>query len=75
MDKKPDLSNKKLFLMDMDGTIYLDDRLLPGAREFIERTRERGRAVIKRHLLKLTHYTIQLYNTRRLFFGQIRRRR
>ncbi|MBQ4467556.1 MAG: HAD-IIA family hydrolase [Firmicutes bacterium] len=45
MDKKPDLSNKKLFLMDMDGTIYLDDRLLPGAREFIDRTREKGRAV------------------------------
>ena len=45
MDKKPDLSNKKLFLMDMDGTIYLDDRLLPGAAEFIERVRSRGRAV------------------------------
>ena len=42
---KPDLSNKKLFLMDMDGTIYLDDKLLPGSREFIERTREKGRAV------------------------------
>ncbi len=45
MNMKPDLSNKKLFLMDMDGTIYLDDKLLPGAREFIERTREKGRAV------------------------------
>ena len=45
MNKKPDLSNKKLFLMDMDGTIYLDDKLLPGAAEFIERVRERGRAV------------------------------
>ncbi|MCR4709929.1 MAG: HAD-IIA family hydrolase [Clostridiales bacterium] len=40
-----DLSNKKLFLMDMDGTIYLDDKLLPGAREFIDRTRAKGRAV------------------------------
>lgn len=45
MDNKPDLTNKKLFLMDMDGTIYLDDNLLPGAAEFIERVREAGRAV------------------------------
>ena len=40
-----DLSDKKLFLMDMDGTIYLDDSLLPGAKEFIERARMKGRAV------------------------------
>ncbi|MBO5994337.1 MAG: HAD-IIA family hydrolase [Firmicutes bacterium] len=45
MNNKPDFSNKKLFLMDMDGTIYLDDKLLPGAAEFIARVRMRGRAV------------------------------
>ena len=45
MDKFADLSNKKLFLMDMDGTIYLDDRLLPGVADFIERVRSEGRAV------------------------------
>ena len=45
MDKAKNLSNKKLFLMNMDGTIYLDDRLLPGAAEFIQRVRVKGRAV------------------------------
>ena len=45
MDGAKDISNKKLFLMDMDGTIYIDDRLLPGAAEFIERVRAKGRAV------------------------------
>ena len=45
MNKNPDISNKKLFLMDMDGTIYIDDRLLDGAAEFIGRVRAKGRAV------------------------------
>ena len=31
-----DLNNIRLFLLDMDGTFYLGDRLLPGALEFIE---------------------------------------
>ena len=30
------LKGKKLFLLDMDGTIYIGDRLFDGAREFIE---------------------------------------
>ena len=30
------LQNKKLFLLDMDGTIYLEDKLIEGASEFIE---------------------------------------
>ncbi|MTI94310.1 MAG: HAD-IIA family hydrolase [Firmicutes bacterium] len=30
------------FLLDMDGTIYLGDELIPGAREFITTLRERG---------------------------------
>ena len=29
------LNNKKLFLLDMDGTIYLDDRLFDGTLEFL----------------------------------------
>jgi len=33
MDK---LKNKKLFLLDMDGTIYLDDRLFEGTLEFLD---------------------------------------
>jgi HAD superfamily hydrolase (TIGR01450 family) len=30
------------YLFDLDGTVYLGDRLLPGARELIEGLRERG---------------------------------
>ncbi len=37
-----DLKNKKLFLLDMDGTLYLDDYLFPGAAEFLELVKERG---------------------------------
>ena len=29
------LRQKKLFLLDMDGTLYLDDRLFDGAGEFL----------------------------------------
>ena len=31
-----DLKNKKLFLLHMDGTIYLDDNLFEGTLEFLE---------------------------------------
>jgi NagD protein len=34
------------YVFDLDGTIYLDDQLLPGARETIEALRERGAAVV-----------------------------
>ena len=37
-----DLSKKKLFLLDMDGTLYLGDRLFDGALEFLRRVRETG---------------------------------
>ena len=30
------LKNKKLFLLDMDGTIYLDNELFDGTKEFVE---------------------------------------
>ena len=36
------LAAKKLFLLDLDGTVYLEDSLLPGAAEFLEWTRQRG---------------------------------
>ena len=38
------LEKIRLFLLDLDGTFYLDDTLLPGALAFLERCRERGRA-------------------------------
>ena len=36
------LQNKKLFLLDMDGTIYLDGDLFPGALPFLEKVKEKG---------------------------------
>lgn len=35
------LQDKRLFLLDMDGTIYLDDRLFDGVTAFLSRIREK----------------------------------
>lgn len=40
------LTEKKLFVMDMDGTIYLGDNVIKGAREFVERARKAGARVV-----------------------------
>ncbi len=37
-----DFRQKKLFLLDMDGTLYLGDRLFEGTTDFLRRIRERG---------------------------------
>ena len=37
-----ELTNKRLFLLDMDGTLYLDDRLFPGAADFLAKIRQSG---------------------------------
>ncbi len=44
MDKP--LSHKKLFVFDMDGTIYLGGRVFPAAVDFIARLRADGRRVL-----------------------------
>ena len=36
------LSEKRLFLLDMDGTIYLDERLFDGVPEFLRYVRRVG---------------------------------
>ncbi|MGC8777907.1 MAG: HAD-IIA family hydrolase [Candidatus Caldatribacteriaceae bacterium] len=36
------LKNIRTFLLDMDGTVYLGDQLLPGVREFFDTLREKG---------------------------------
>lgn len=36
------LEEIKLFILDLDGTIYLSDELIPGAKEFLEGLKERG---------------------------------
>jgi len=42
---KPDLSSVRGFLLDMDGTFYLSDHLLPGAEDFLNTTAAAGRPV------------------------------
>ena len=37
-----ELGKKRLFLLDMDGTIYLDEALFPGTRPFLEAVRAAG---------------------------------
>ncbi|NSW52722.1 MAG: HAD-IIA family hydrolase [Anaerolineae bacterium] len=37
------LNEIRCFLLDMDGTIYLDDHLLPGALEFLETLKTQGK--------------------------------
>ena len=36
------LFDKKLFLLDMDGTIYLDDDLFDGTLDFLDKVKEKG---------------------------------
>ena len=36
------LSEKKLFLLDMDGTIYLDNDLFDGTLDFLARVKDKG---------------------------------
>ena len=42
----PDFRNITSFLLDMDGTIYLSDRLFEGVTEFLQRLRETGRGFL-----------------------------
>lgn len=43
MEKRAILKGIKVFVLDLDGTFYLGDRLLPGSLRFIARARETGR--------------------------------
>lgn len=38
-----DMRDKKVYMLDMDGTFYLGDRLLPGSLEFIEALGKKGK--------------------------------
>ena len=47
MDQKKALMERiRLFVLDLDGTVYLGDRLLPGAADFITTAKEKGFGVI-----------------------------
>lgn len=41
-ERYDELRQKKLFVLDMDGTFYLGDKLIPGSLEFLERLRQKG---------------------------------
>ena len=41
-----ELSKKRLFLLDLDGTLYLDETLFDGTLPFLSRVREIGGRVI-----------------------------
>ena len=41
-----ELKDIKLFLMDMDGTVYIGDKKIEGAFEALEELRRRGRKVL-----------------------------
>ena len=40
------LKEKSVYLLDMDGTIYLGDELIDGAKEFLAKLREKGKRYI-----------------------------
>ena len=40
--ENPPLQGKRLFLLDMDGTIYLDDCLFDGTVDFLDYVRQIG---------------------------------
>ena len=42
MPDKESIRNKRLFLLDMDGTIYEGARLFPYVNEFLEYVENRG---------------------------------
>ncbi len=46
MDKATALKNIELFVLDMDGTFYLGDRLIEGSLEFLSRVEESGRKFV-----------------------------
>ena len=40
------LKNKKLYIFDMDGTVYLEDSVFPFAVDFINKLRNSGRRIL-----------------------------
>ncbi|WP_432748760.1 HAD-IIA family hydrolase [Pectinatus frisingensis] len=45
-DKAGIIRNIKVFALDMDGTVYLDESWIDGAREFLERIEKSGRSYV-----------------------------
>ena len=49
-----ELKDKKLFLLDMDGTIYLDNDLFDGTLDFLQEVKSKGEYIMDK-LLKMPH--------------------
>ena len=46
LDKKTAVEGVKMFVLDMDGTFYLGDRLIEGSLDFLEKVRATGRRFV-----------------------------
>ena len=46
LDKKTAVEGVKMFVLDMDGTFYLGDRLIKGSLEFLEKVKATGRRFV-----------------------------
>ncbi len=46
MEKKSAVEGVKMFVLDMDGTFYLGDRIIEGSLEFLEKVKETGRRFV-----------------------------
>jgi HAD superfamily hydrolase (TIGR01457 family) len=46
MNDRANLSTTRVFMLDMDGTFYLGDNLLPGSLDFLSAIEETGRSVL-----------------------------
>lgn len=60
-----DIKDIKLFMLDMDGTLYLGENVIKGAPEFIERIRQSGARVM--------YFTNNASKDRTLYIDKLRR--
>lgn len=58
------LKNKEMFLLDMDGTLYLGDELIDGSRDFLETIRQKNK--------KLVFLTNNSSKSKRMYIDKLR---
>ena len=46
MDKKVLLQETELFVLDMDGTFYLDNEIIDGSMDFLEQVKRLGKRFV-----------------------------
>lgn len=67
MDKKSTIQNLKLYLLDMDGTLYLGNRLFGFTLEFLQTLRNTGRRYL--FMTNNSSHSVEDYITRLAKFG------